>query len=253
MKIFEMKHRVKIYITMSIVVSFVLMCVNNYASADDAQMENDIIKEEIIINLVNAERMKEGQNELEENEMLNVVAQKKLQDMLLNNYFAHTSPEGENSWRWFNDVGYDFAYAGENLAIDYDDVYEQHEDWMQSPKHRKNILNEQFTQTGVAIEQVKKDGKDIMITVQVFATPQKNILNATNFTPDTFEVPEPLFYGENDIKDMTKNVYNSNRFLFTSGSNVREIAWGFVIVITIFVAITEYRIFTKRNRKDKDK
>jgi uncharacterized protein YkwD len=50
--------------------------------------------EEGIVKLVNEEREKEGLSSLQENELLNESAKMKAQDILGNDYFAHTSPSG---------------------------------------------------------------------------------------------------------------------------------------------------------------
>ena len=48
-----------------------------------------------------------------------IAAQAKADDMATKGYFAHTSPDGKNSWYWFKQAGYTFTYAGENLALDF--------------------------------------------------------------------------------------------------------------------------------------
>ena len=54
---------------------------------------------------------------LAKSDMLQEAAEKKAQDMIENNYFAHTSPQGKTPWHWVEESGYDYRYAGENLAI----------------------------------------------------------------------------------------------------------------------------------------
>jgi len=41
--------------------------------------------------------------------------------------------------------------AGENIAAGYPDAIEAHESWMNSPGHRKNVLEKDFTQLGVGV------------------------------------------------------------------------------------------------------
>jgi len=45
---------------------------------------------------------------------------------------------------------YDYKVAGENLARDFDSDEAMIEAWMESPLHRKNLLNCNFTETGVS-------------------------------------------------------------------------------------------------------
>lgn len=123
-----------------------------------------------VIELVNKSRNAQGLSELKENEKLDKIARAKLLDMIENNYFAHTSPKGINPWFWYEKNGYDYKYAGENLAINFLKVEDQHRAWMESPTHRKNILNANYQEIGVAVEAGKVNGQMAIITVQEFGT-----------------------------------------------------------------------------------
>ena len=48
-------------------------------------------------------------------------------------------------------VGYNYSYLGENIAFNYPDDNSVMIAWMNSPGHRANILNPNFTQMGVGI------------------------------------------------------------------------------------------------------
>ena len=41
--------------------------------------------------------------------------------------------EGKTPWYWFGEVGYDFRFAGENLAVYFSDSVEVERAWMNSP------------------------------------------------------------------------------------------------------------------------
>lgn len=123
-----------------------------------------------VIELVNAARDEEGLNELEENETLNKIAQDKIQDMIKNNYFAHTSPKGITPWSWYEKENYDYKYAGENLAINFLTAESQQKAWMNSPTHKKNIMNPQFLEIGVAVAAGEINNQMAIITVQEFGT-----------------------------------------------------------------------------------
>lgn len=123
-----------------------------------------------VIELVNKARIAEGLSALVHSDMLDLAAKEKADDMLKNDYFAHTSPKGLDPWHWFKKAGYDYKYAGENLAINYDNAKEQQTAWMKSESHRKNILNDKYQETGVAVIEGKIDGQTSILTVQVFGT-----------------------------------------------------------------------------------
>lgn len=121
-----------------------------------------------IIKYVNESRESQGLYPLSENEKLNEAAQKKLNDMIENKYFSHTSPAGVEPWHWFSETGYDYKYAGENLAINFETAEAQHKAWMKSPTHRKNILNTDYREIGVAVGAGEIGGETAIITVQEF-------------------------------------------------------------------------------------
>ena len=103
-----------------------------------------------IVALTNTSRASFGLNNLELNNQLSQAAQAKAKDMSLYSYFAHTSPAGVDPWYWFEQSGYTYSYAGENLAVNFVDSEKIEEAWMASESHRANILNGQFTEIGVA-------------------------------------------------------------------------------------------------------
>lgn len=123
-----------------------------------------------VIKLVNQARETQGVMDLQENNQLDAVAQDKLNDMVKNDYFAHTSPQGINPWYWFQKEGYDYKYAGENLAINFTQSEDQQKAWMDSATHRQNILNANYQQIGVAVGAGEIDNQMGIITVQEFGT-----------------------------------------------------------------------------------
>lgn len=125
-----------------------------------------------LVRLANESRIQAGLGELKMNSQLKQAAEAKAKDMLKNDYFAHTSPKGVTPWHWLKQSGYQYSFAGENLAINYETAESQHKAWMKSPTHRANILNKNYQEVGIAVVEGKIDGKDALITVQVFASPK---------------------------------------------------------------------------------
>lgn len=124
-----------------------------------------------VVKLTNEARIKEGVGELVENDKLDQAAEDKAQDMLKNDYFAHFSPRGVSPWHWFDKNDYDYHFAGENLAINFTDAESQQKAWMDSPTHRKNILNSNYAEIGVAVERGTINNQEATITVQMFGLP----------------------------------------------------------------------------------
>jgi len=121
-----------------------------------------------IIQLTNIDRSQFDLPILKNNSELDHAAYLKAQDMINNDYFAHTSPQGKDSWYWFEKANYDYHYAGENLAINFNNANEVNNAWMNSPTHRENILNKNYSEIGIAIISGEFDKKDTTIIVQMF-------------------------------------------------------------------------------------
>ena len=126
--------------------------------------------EDGIIKLANEEREKEGLSPLRENELLNEAAKLKAQDILGNDYFAHTSPSGIDPWYWFEKVEYHYKYAGENLAMDFSSASSVHKAWMKSETHKENIMSPKYQEIGVAVMDGIIDKHETRIAVQMFGS-----------------------------------------------------------------------------------
>lgn len=143
--------------------------------------EASVITENKVLELVNRSRVESGLGILNWNDKLAQAAQAKIEDMLAENYFSHVSPNGLTPWEWIEKSGYAYSLAGENLAINFTSAENQHEAWMRSAKHQKNILNAEYQELGVAVARGKIDGQETMLTVQMFGTPQGAVVK--NYQP----------------------------------------------------------------------
>jgi uncharacterized protein YkwD len=108
------------------------------------------IAPDAVIALTNASRRHEHLEALKVNAKLTAAANRKLDDMLRHAYFEHRSPDGRQPWDFMWAAGYCYRYAGENLAMGYRDAQTQQQGWMDSRGHRENILNQHYTEIGVA-------------------------------------------------------------------------------------------------------
>lgn len=142
----------------------------------------------ILVDLANDDRTAGGLDELAINPTLTAVAQAKANDMAAYGYFAHVSPKGVQPWYWFQEKGYEYEHAGENLAIDFSDSSDVERAWMNSPTHRDNILNGNFTEIGIATAQGMYQGRETTFVVQAFGAPLRTIARAS--TIETSNVPK---------------------------------------------------------------
>lgn len=125
----------------------------------------------VVVELTNEERADVNAAPLRRNATLDEAARLKAEHMARNEYFSHYSPSGVSPWYWFDEAGYVYAHAGENLAIHFTDSSEVVEAWMDSPTHRENIVNGQYTEIGVGTAKGEFDGYDTVYVVQLFGAP----------------------------------------------------------------------------------
>jgi len=142
-----------------------------------------IIVANTLVDETNQNRVAASEPALAESPLLDTAAQDKANDMAANNYFAHTSPTGITPWDWFEQVGYGFTYAGENLAVNFSDSADVTSAWMNSPEHRANILNANFTQIGMATATGTYEGHPAIYVVEEFGTPVPPAPPADAFVP----------------------------------------------------------------------
>ncbi len=124
-----------------------------------------------IISLTNGTRESLSLSDLTPNDKLSISAQMKAEDMLENQYFAHTSPDGVSPWSWFGQVGYKYRYAGENLAVYFTEAEDVHAGWLASPTHRANIVDTRYAEIGIGVAQGTYKGYPAVFVVQHFGYP----------------------------------------------------------------------------------
>lgn len=124
-----------------------------------------------IIDATNGERIKAGLPPLKANIQLEQSAKLKVDDMITNQYFEHTSPSGKTVSDLANEVGYSYVVLGENLALgDFASADDLLQAWMNSPGHRANILNKSYEDIGVYAAQGTYQGQTVWFAVQHFGT-----------------------------------------------------------------------------------
>lgn len=119
----------------------------------------------------NAERTRAGLTPLSLDTRLNDAAYRKAHDMLDKQYWSHTSPLGVQPWKWLADTGYNYSYAGENLARNFSTSQAVVSAWMASPSHRDNVLKSQYRDVGFATVEGTMNGRPISLVVAMYGAP----------------------------------------------------------------------------------
>lgn len=129
----------------------------------------DITVERILF-LVNQKRMEANLPQLSLSTELSEAATKKASDMFAYGYWAHVSPTGVSPWSFINSSGYQYVYAGENLAKDFNTSEEVVNAWMNSTTHRGNILKPEYADIGLSVMNGNLQGQATTLVVQEFGS-----------------------------------------------------------------------------------
>lgn len=123
--------------------------------------------EQQAVALMNADRSAQGLPALAVDSRLTNLGEKYAQDMIKRKFFSHTNPEGQSPFDRMKQAGISYSYAGENIAINQS-VPAAETAFMNSPDHRANILNTNYSNTGIGVAYDKSG--DVYV-VQEFIKP----------------------------------------------------------------------------------
>ena len=124
--------------------------------AAGASLELPTTQEQELAALVNQERTKAGRQPLRLDARLSCLARQYAQDMATRNFFSHYDPEGNSPFDRLHKKNITYRAAAENLFKGWRDPEEEsmkiaHSFLMQSPGHRRNILDSDFTFIGIGV------------------------------------------------------------------------------------------------------
>ena len=119
-------------------------------STGDYTTFDSTMQEQKLLNLLNADRARNGLPPLTLDPELSRLAQLKSSDMNSNHYFAHESPTYGTAGQMLDTFGYDYLGVGENIAH-HANVEKAEAAFMSSDGHRRNILGSQWDKVGIGI------------------------------------------------------------------------------------------------------
>ena len=140
-----------------------------------------------IISLTNIERKNNDSSlvNLKENSILEKIAAIRVKDMFNYQYFEHNSPTGDNASKEAAKNNYSYITIGENIALgNFDGSQGIVTAWMNSPGHRANILNKNYTEIGVYEMKGTYKGQSVWIAVQIFGKPIKGCVSPNEILRD---------------------------------------------------------------------
>lgn len=114
------------------------------------QITIDPVSERAMFEFLNKERQERGLKSLTFDPNLQAVARDYARLMLTNGFFSHTSTGGTTAAERVQKAGIQYSQLGENLAF-APDIYIAHQGLMNSPGHRRNILEPAFGKAGIGV------------------------------------------------------------------------------------------------------
>jgi hypothetical protein len=120
-----------------------------------ATINTDFINQ--VLQLTNEFRAQNGVPALKLNQELNAAAYGHSADMANQDYFDHTGKDGSKPWDRAKAVGYEARTMGENIAAGYVTPEDVVIGWENSPGHRANMLNANYTELGVGYYYLAND------------------------------------------------------------------------------------------------
>jgi FlaG/FlaF family flagellin (archaellin) len=159
----------------------ILVVVNTFGGLFGiSQIAASDINPTTLISLTNQERSAFGLNTLNTNAKLTAAAKAKAENMFEEQYWDHFGPNGETPWQFITGAGYNYVYAGENLAKGFRTSEGVVEAWMASPKHKENIVSENYKDIGIAVKTGVLLGKETTLVVQMFGNLTSEVYGSTS-------------------------------------------------------------------------
>ena len=121
-----------------------------------------------IVHFINNERTSRGLSSLKIDPALSQAAQSRSAVLAGEGRIFHVTAPKDTPWPEIAQVGYNYSFAGENLALGIETPAELTARWMASPTHRENILEEDFEDIGVGVTMGHYEGKVVSYVVSYY-------------------------------------------------------------------------------------
>lgn len=146
---------------------------------------------EKLLERTNQERVQNGLPPLKYNNLLSQAACNKGQDMFTYNYWAHYRPtDGTAPWYFIKQSGYNYEFAGENLAQGFLFSDAVVDGWMNSPTHRANILRADYDDVGFCVMNGLLQSEETTLVVQMFGKPSGGLVAQVEAAEQPQETPK---------------------------------------------------------------
>ncbi|MEK9178369.1 MAG: CAP domain-containing protein, partial [Patescibacteria group bacterium] len=185
-------HKILFLVTLVLLTSSFVMPQIKTFSPQILGITHNVTLDELLL-LTNQKRIENNLPPLVLSPELSLAASNKADDMFVKDYWAHNSPDGKTPWKFIRDSGYNYIYAGENLARGFTSGGDVVNAWMDSPTHRLNVLSPNYEDIGFSVMTGKLGGEETVLVVQEFGGRReflaKKPLSASESSESVREIP----------------------------------------------------------------
>ena len=223
---------------------------------------SDVSIQQLLI-ITNEKRQENGLSPLTIDNRLTQAATNKASDMFSKNYWAHNSPDGTTPWWFIKNAGYNYIYAGENLARGFSNASDVVNAWMASPEHRQNMLSVNYQNVGFAVAAGSLTGEDTVLVVEelgstsyapaaVAQTKPETVINAPaspSPVPSVSPSPTPAIQTVSPVPSPTGLVIGEASKIATpliNGQSLSLLIAKVVLAVFIFVLIMDMIIIERK-------
>jgi hypothetical protein len=200
-----------------------------------------------LLNDTNQIRQARGLNALRLDPELSQAAASKAAYMFKDNFWAHIAPDGTTPWVFIKNSGYDYLYAGENLARGFSSTSDVVNAWMASPTHRDNMLSSNYSDVGFAVASGTLTGSDTVLVVEMFGTKYKATTegqaSGVVIVPTTFLQPSMIIANPQEVREVASI---QNKPLINKSNLTRNIVIGVLVLFIAVLLIDAFVIERKR-------
>ncbi len=181
------------------------------------------INESDLLENTNRQRVLNGVAPLQLSPKLSDAARRKVSNMFEKNYWAHFAPDGTTPWSFIKATGYEYLFAGENLAKGFTNSSDVVNAWMDSPTHRENLLSPKYTEIGFAIQEGSLTGEDTVVVVQMFGAPLSAQAEQTIPLPEAPSVQIAQGSNEAPAFESPKDVKSEQQIVLPQGNKIAPV------------------------------
>ncbi|MCX6730882.1 MAG: CAP domain-containing protein [Candidatus Roizmanbacteria bacterium] len=230
-----------VYLLVAIMLVFVSKNVPSFSNVLGVATDISIPK---LLTLTNEERTKLNLPILQSNSQLTLAAEKKAADMFKKDYWSHFAPDGGSPWDFIKQSGYQYEYAGENLAKNF--LYSKNvvDAWMSSPTHKENIIKKDYVEVGYAVVNGMLGGEETTLVVQMFGAPLNKSVAKTEQPSESTQKDTPL------AQDVQKSAVLGQSQKQAGVVNGKHLAYDINIVFIAFIAgalLLDFTVASKLN------